>query len=51
MTTLEKARLWTLAHRELGDEVCEYVQAECDRRREGSECICADILGVLLVLP
>jgi len=54
VTSLEKARIWTLAHRVLGDEVCEAVQAECDARRaagDGNECVCDEVLSVLLVLP
>ena len=54
MSRLQLARLWSLAHRVLGDEVCEYVKAECDRRQmlgELDSCACADVLKALLVLP
>jgi hypothetical protein len=56
MTQLEKARLWTWAHRELGDEACRDILSMCDwqlARTVGDDyyCICGDVLGTLLVLP
>ncbi len=47
---LERAQLWTWARRELGDEVCDLVQTECDQRPEGTPCICAGKLRKYAVL-
>jgi hypothetical protein len=55
VTQLEKAQLWTWAHRELGDDACHEIQQACDDvswTPEGNKpCICGDILEALLVLP
>jgi hypothetical protein len=54
-TQLEKAHLWTWAHRELGDDACKLIQKVCDAHLANTlrdyRCICGDILGALLVLP
>jgi hypothetical protein len=54
VTRLQLARLWSWAHRVLGDEACDFVQKECDRRQAAGEldsCACADVLKALLVVP
>jgi hypothetical protein len=45
---LARSRMWTLAHRLLGDDFCQAVQRECERRRDGDcierRCSCAEVI-------
>jgi hypothetical protein len=47
VNAMEESRLWTWAHRELGDSACEEIQDACDSRSPDKSCICGDVLRTM----